>query len=108
MLIMTYIGQNIWSLLNNRASFTERLWNGVSTDHVDAGTVPKPSNLVHSIRSKSSYTTNRSVNYNIVIGYVENGVFFESLLIVLQSQERKNLLQQLLSQKMEAHRIQHN
>lgn len=64
-----------WALTNNCSSFAVKVWNGVSSTKLSAGTPDTPTSLMSSIKSKSGYQTGRSIGNTTPIGYVSNGKF---------------------------------
>ncbi len=74
--INTLISKNDeWTYLDNCSSFATGIWNEISSVNLNAGFPKTPATLVKSIKSKSGYETNRSIQYNTNIGYVQNGNF---------------------------------
>lgn len=66
-----------WTAINNCSSLAVRIWNAVadSSLHLSAGVPNAPSNLMNSIRSKSSYQTGRVISFSYPVGYMSNGIF---------------------------------
>lgn len=65
-----------WSATNNCSSFAVKIWNGVSSTKLSAGSPNTPSSLMSSIKSKSSYQTGQSISSATPIGYLQNNAFF--------------------------------
>ena len=79
--INTLISNNDeWSYLDNCSSFATGIWNEISSVNLNAGFPKTPASLVESIKSKSGYETNRTIQYNTNIGYVQNGNFVSVVL----------------------------
>ena len=68
------------SYLDNCSSFATGIWNEISSVNLNAGFPKTPASLVESIKSKSGYETNRTIQYNTNIGYVQNGNFVSVVL----------------------------
>lgn len=64
-----------WSLTNNCSSFAVKIWNAVSFVNLSAGVPNIPTALMNSIKSKSGYSTGKSIMEVTPIGYVSNGSF---------------------------------
>lgn len=65
-----------WSATNNCSSFATKIWNSVSSTTLSAGTPNTPTALMKSIKSKSGYSTKKSIQNISPIGYVSGGKFY--------------------------------
>lgn len=79
--ISDYIAKHdYWNASYNCSCFAKDIWNMVSDDDVNCGwMVNLPAWLCDSIRGKSSYYTNKSIETNEKIGYIHENKFWRAI-----------------------------